>query len=154
MANVSVGRRLGAPPDRIWPYLADAKRWPEWMPGLESSEVTNGKTEGVGRRQRLGLSYAGRRAEIELEITEWEPERRIGWVHLVERIQGMEQKFARDIRTTVTLAPAAGGGTDMTFEGSWQPVGLMGKMLGKTLVESRANTIFETAAQRLESLAS
>ncbi len=152
MANIHIAREIDAPPERVWRYLADAKRWPDWMPGVTSSEVTNGRPEGAGRRQHLDLAYAGRRAEIDLEITEWEPPRRIGWIHLSERIQGVGQKLARDIRTSITLTPAVGG-THISFEGSWEPVGLMGKMLGKTLVQSRAEAIFEGAAERLERLA-
>ena len=152
MASVRVKRILKGPPSRIWPYLADAERWPEWMPGLTSSRVTNGKAEGKGRRQHLEISWGGHSGEIDLEITEWEPERRIGWVHISDRIQGVDKQFARDIRTSVILSPSAGG-TEMSFEGSWEPVGLMGKMLGKTLVQSRANSMFERAAENLDRLA-
>lgn len=152
MASVRVARIIDAAVEDIWPYLADAARWPEWMPGVESSAVTNGQEEGVGRRQHLEVSYGGHRGEIDLEVTEWEPHTKIGWVHLSDRIQGTNKQFARDVRTRVTLSPAAGA-TGISFEGSWEPVGLMGKMLSGTLIQSRANAMFERAAQNLERLA-
>ena len=151
MPTVNISRRVEAAPARIWPFLADASRWPEWMPGAQSSQVTNGKS-GLGRRQHLELSWGGHAAEIDLEITEWEPERRIGWVHLSDRVKGIEKQFARDIRTRVTLTPAANG-AEIAFEGSWEPVGFVGKMLGKTVVQSRANAMFDRAAENLERLA-
>lgn len=152
MASITLTKNIDATPEEVWPYLADARRWPEWMPGLSSSVVTNGKPEGVGRRQRLEIEFGGRRGQVELEITEWQPQARIAWVHLSDRIEGVDKQFARDIHTRITMSPAAGG-TAMSFEGSWEPVGLMGKMLSGTLVKSRASTIFEGAAQNLERVA-
>jgi carbon monoxide dehydrogenase subunit G len=151
MPTVRVAKNIQAKPEDVWPFLEKADRWPEWMPGLESSSVTNGKN-GLGRSQHLELSFGGYRGDIDLEITQWEPPRRIGWKHLSERIQGLDKQFAKDIRTVVMLTPS-GGGTELSFEGSWEPVGLMSKMLGKTMIEGRANSIFETAAANLERLA-
>ncbi|MFN2432562.1 MAG: SRPBCC family protein [Gemmatimonadota bacterium] len=152
MAEVRVTRTITAPPERVWPLLADPTRWPEWLPGITTSEVTAGPVEGVGRRQRLDAAYAGQHGEIELRITDWEPRRRIGWVHTAERIGGKQQNFAKDIRTIITLTPA-GTGTELQVEGSWEPVGIMGKMLGKTLVQSRAEGMLGGAAENLERLA-
>ena len=152
MPNLTIRRSLAAPPERVWPLLADAARWPEWMPGVETSRVTSDRVEGTGRRQRLERAWGGRRGEVDLEITEWEPPRRIGWLHLGERLGGKQQGFARDIRTRVTLEPA-GGGSEIAFEGSWEPVGLVGRMLGTTLVASRAEEMLRGAAENLERLA-
>jgi carbon monoxide dehydrogenase subunit G len=151
MPSVRVAKRIERKPEEIWPLLADAERWRDWMPSVESSRVTNDK-EGLGRRQHLELSYQGYRGEIDLEITEWQPERRIAWVHLSDRIHGLNKKLARDVRTVVTLTPS-GDGTEIAFDGSWEPVGLMSKMLGKTLIEGRAHSMFDTAAEKLERLA-
>lgn len=152
MASLRVTRTLSAPPERVWPLLADPKRWPEWLPGVTTSEVLAGPAEGVGRRQRLQAAYGGQRGEIELQITDWEPRRRVGWVHTAERIGGKQQNLAKDIRTLITLTPA-GGGTLLAVEGSWEPVGLMGKMLAKTVAQSRAEGMFEGVAENLDRLA-
>ena len=152
MPSLRITRTIDVPPERVWPLLADPKRWPEWLPGVTTSVVTSGPAEGVGRRQKLEVAYAGQRGEIELRITDWEPLRRIGWEHTAERIGGKQQNLARDIRTLVTLTPR-GGGTDVAVEGSWEPVGLMGKMLGKTLVQSRAESMLGGAVENLEKVA-
>jgi uncharacterized protein YndB with AHSA1/START domain len=152
MASVRVARNIAATPERVWPYLAEAERWPDWMPGLASSRVTNGRPEGVGRHQHLDIAWGGHRGEIDLEITEWVPNQRIGWVHLSDRVEGMDKELARNVRTLVTLAPAQGGAT-LSFEGSWEPVGFLGKMLSGTLVQNRAGSTFQRAAENLERLA-
>ncbi len=151
MASIRVARNIDASPEQVWPLLADAERWPEWMPGLESSRVTNGQPEGVGRRQHLEIAWGGHRGEVDLEITEWQPPAGIALL-LSDHIRGMDKQLAKNIRTRVSLAPAAGG-TAMLFEGAWEPVGLMGRMLSGTLVQGRANTMFERAAENLERLA-
>ena len=153
MSEVTVAAHLAAAPDRVWTLLADAARWVEWMPGLESCEVTNGQAGGVGRRQRLAVSYGGHRGLVDVEITEWEPGARIAWVHVSSRIEGLDTRFARDARTRVTLAPAPGG-TALSFQGTWVPVGSMGKMMSGTLIRSRAQSMFKRAARNLERLAS
>ncbi|HEY7529555.1 MAG TPA: SRPBCC family protein [Gemmatimonadota bacterium] len=152
MPEIRISRSLAAPPARVWPWLADAGRWPEWMPGVRSSIVTNAPDEGVGRRQRLDLAYGGQRGEIDLEITEWEPERRLGWRHLSETIGGRTQDFVRDVRTRILLAPS-GSGTELTVEGSWEPAGFLGRMVGATLVRGRAEDLLRQAADNLERLA-
>ena len=152
MGSVRVARNIDATLDRVWPLLADARRWPEWMPGVRSSVVINDRAEGVGRRQHLEITYGDHAGEIDLEITDWVPEAKIGWIHLSDRIHGMDKQFARDIRTLVTLSPAAGG-TAVSFEGTWEPVGLMGRVLSGTLIQSRANSMFQRAAENLERLA-
>ena len=152
MPEIRLSRSLAAHPDRVWPLLADASRWPSWMPGLRSSTVTNDRAEGVGRRQRLDLAYGGQRAEIELEITEWEPGRRIGWRHLSETVGGRAQDFVRDVRTRIVLAPT-GSGSELTVEGSWQPAGFVGRMIGATFVRGRAEDVLRQAADNLERLA-
>ena len=152
MPEIRLSRSVAAPPSRVWPHLADAERWPAWMPGLRSSTVTNGLEEGVGRRQRLQLAYGGQAAEIELEITDWEPERRIGWRHLSETVGGRGQDFVRDVRTRILLKPS-GAGSEVTVEGSWEPAGLLGRMIGATLVRGRAEEVLRQAADNLERLA-
>ena len=152
MEHVSVSREVAASPEDIWACLADAGRWPEWMPGVTRSEVTNGQPGGVGRRQRLDVSYGGRQGEIELEITQWEPLRRIAWVHLADPFQAAGKKVVRELRTVVTLE-REGDGTRLSIEGTWEPVGLAAKMLSRTLVAPRASGMLEQAAENLERLA-
>jgi carbon monoxide dehydrogenase subunit G len=106
----------------------------------------------VGRRQHLRISYGGHRASVDLEITEWEPEARIAWSHVADRIEGMETQVARDVRVRITLAPAAGG-TAVSFEASWEPVGFVGRMVSGTLLKSRVTSMFEQEARNLERLA-
>ncbi len=152
MPKVESTRRIAATPAQVWPLLADAARWPEWMPGIQGSRVLGERREGVGRRQLLEVGYAGQRGEVELEVTAWEPERRMAWLHLAERIAGKQQNFAKDIRAEITLQPADGG-TVVSFQSSWEPVGMLGRMLGKTLIQSRAGEMVEQAACNLERLA-
>ena len=48
---------------RIWPYVDDVTRWPEWFTEAERCEVLEG--DGVGRRQRMYGHARGKATEID-----------------------------------------------------------------------------------------
>jgi uncharacterized protein YndB with AHSA1/START domain len=53
MLEIDVEAGSAAPPDRVWPLLADVRTWPRWAP-FDEAEVESGEGVGEIRRFRVG----------------------------------------------------------------------------------------------------
>jgi uncharacterized membrane protein len=63
--------RIDRPVAEVFAYVTDVRNVPEWQESAESAEWID-----EGKRFRERRSFMGRTAEIELEVTAFEPERR------------------------------------------------------------------------------
>jgi uncharacterized membrane protein len=64
--------------DDVWAYAADILRHPEWM-GIVDARMVSGTPTTVGARATEGVKLGPSRVEVELEVSESIPGRRIGW---------------------------------------------------------------------------
>lgn len=104
MIEIVRERVLGAAPEAVWTLVDDPSRMGEWFTFAERIEVLEG--EGLGRRQRLYGRWGRKRSEIDQTIVEYEPQRRLGWRHDAERLDGKPAPvFARETRFTIELVP-------------------------------------------------
>lgn len=68
---------VNRPVSDVFGYVADLERAPEWAAAvLERTKLTDGPV-GVGTRYRAVDQFPGRKVEFTVEITEYEPNRRI-----------------------------------------------------------------------------
>ncbi|MDQ6773267.1 MAG: SRPBCC family protein [Candidatus Dormibacteraeota bacterium] len=69
---------IARPRGEVFAYLADAEHDGEWRPGV--IEVTRVSGDGVGTRYRQIVSGPrGRRIDADIEITEYQPDRRLAF---------------------------------------------------------------------------
>jgi uncharacterized protein YndB with AHSA1/START domain len=116
-------RRVAASPEQLWPLVSDPARLQEWFTFALAAEVLDG--EGVGRRQRMHGEWGSKRSEIDQEVVEFDPPRRIAWVHLAERLDGKPApRFAASTRFTVDLTPDDGG-TSVRLHSAQEPASLV-----------------------------
>ncbi len=95
---------IAAAPETVFPYLVDGERRLEWMGVLRESEKLTEGPPAPGSRWRDVFEDHGQRIELEAELTEYEPGRR-----LVVRLRN------RGFESTSTQALAeADGGTRLT----------------------------------------
>ena len=108
MITVTMGRLVRGSPERIWEVIDDVERMSEWFAFADGAELLEGV--GLGRRQRTHGRWSGKAAEVDQEVTLYEPTRAIGWRHLEERLDGRPApKFAEEVEFTVRLAEEPGG---------------------------------------------
>lgn len=62
----------------VWAYAADILRHPEWM-GVTNAEVLQGEGTQVGARGRERVGFGPWFWDVEFEVAEAEPGRRIAW---------------------------------------------------------------------------
>ena len=148
---------LAAPPEVVFQYVNDFRRWAEWSP-FEDLDPTMRKTyEGSssGVDARYHWEGHGRAGEGRMRIAESEPARRIAI-----DMQFIEPFESRS-RTTFTFEPVANGtrvtwgmsGRNTTMGKAISLVASMDDMIGKEFEEGLAKlgTVSEAEARRLSS---
>lgn len=86
--RVEVSRYVFAPPDVIWDVLVDWERQADWMVDALDVEILSDQREGVGVRLRCPTRLLGLTVNDEMEVTAWEPPRRLRVDHLGRVIRG------------------------------------------------------------------
>ncbi len=99
--------RVAAPVEKVWEVVSSADRAPEWFTFAERVEVRSG--EGVGQLRTQHGRWGSRVAEVDQEITAYEPNRLLAWRHVAERLDGKPApRFAASTELRIELEPDAG----------------------------------------------
>ena len=119
MARFSHSVEITRPPAEVFPWLLEADKVPVWTSSLESYERLDDGTLGRGSRVRQVLDVSGRRIDVELEVTSYDPP------------NGAETRFSTngiEVVNAYELA-ASGAGTTLTQSVDAKPNGLTARML-------------------------
>src|SRR3954471_16557523 len=109
MIEVTAERVIAAPPDRIWPLVSEPDELPRWFGFAERIEVLDGSA-GVGQKRRQHGHWGKKPSEVDQEITAYEPEHKLAWRHLAERLNGKPApKFAASTDFSIELTPEPQG---------------------------------------------
>jgi uncharacterized protein YndB with AHSA1/START domain len=140
MPEASNETMIAQPPEVVFAYLANAENDAEWRPAV--IEIARAHGDGVGTRYRQVVGGpGGRRIDADIEITEYEPDRRLAF-----------RTVAGPVRPTGTyeLDPADGG-TRVRFTlraDLTGPKRLMAPMVRKAMASEVAN--LENLKRKLE----
>lgn len=114
--TVSVERRIGAPADRVYAYVADfTTHHPKFLPPAFESLVVEEGGIGEGTVHHFTLTLAGRTSTTRARVTEPEPGRVL-----------TETEEARGMTTSFIVDPTADGASHVTIESSWESGGVRG----------------------------
>ncbi len=81
MGRLTVSADYDAAPADVWAVLEQIERHVDWMADAESIRFLSEQTRGVGTRFECITVIGPLRLDDVMEITEWEPGRRIGVRH-------------------------------------------------------------------------
>jgi len=121
MPTFSTTVSIAAPPDRIWPVLADVVRWPEWLPTVTSVEALDEPVLGVGARYRV---LQPRLRPAVWTVTVVEPARRFVWESRQPGVHAVADHV---------VAPTAAGASTVTLSVSYSGLlaGVAGLFFGR-----------------------
>lgn len=115
--------RVDAPVETVWAVVSDADRAPEWFTFAERVEVRSG--EGVGQLRTQHGRWGSKQAEVDQEITGFEPNRLLSWRHVAERLNGKPApKFAASTEFRIELEPD-GTATTVRLRSQQEPASAM-----------------------------
>jgi uncharacterized membrane protein len=142
---------VGAPADALWELVSDPRRLPQWLVFAEKIEVLS--PGELGMKLRLIGSWGGRHSEVDVEVTDFQPQRRFAWRHLVERVDGKPiRRYARDTTFAIELE-ARGGDTKVRLHAAQEPAGPFRGLLIKRFGYRGAMRRMALSLQRLKMLA-
>ena len=115
--------RVDAPVESVWKIVSDPDRAPDWFTFAERVEVKEG--QGVGQLRTQHGRWGSKHAEVDQEITAFEPNRLLAWRHLAERLDGKPApKFAASTDFSIELEPA-GEVTTVRLRSRQEPAGAL-----------------------------
>jgi uncharacterized protein YndB with AHSA1/START domain len=112
-------------PEQAFAYMADARNFAEWDPGVRSSTMVRGEVPGPDAAFDVVVDAAGRAMTLTYEITSWEPPR-----HLVLRA---ETRWIRSVDEVTIVASA--GGSAVTYDAQLtlkSVLGIFDPLLGRS----------------------
>ena len=95
---------IAAPPEVVWPHIADHESWPQWFTDLDRVERI-GSGEGVGSGRRVTAKKLG----LDEEFTGWEADRLFAFA-VVRSPFPVLARLAEEVRLEPTEA-----GTKLTY---------------------------------------
>ena len=148
--EIARSRLIGAQPERIWPYVDDVAKWPQWFTEAERAEMTG---VGVGRRQKMWGHARGRPTEIDSTVTGYEPNRRLRWHHDAEFVAGKKAPvvYAQDAVAEITIEPQSGGSL-VTYRLTVKAGNPIYWLVEHLLARRPIQRSFDTSLERLDAL--
>jgi len=141
-ATVEINR----PAAHVWPYLTNDDLVKKWVSGLvEIQPLTRGEA-GVGTRFRLALIYEGQRTEMELTLTSYQPNKRMGFT-----LKSLGDPSAGFTEQGEYVLVEHDGRTRLTLAGQSQYYGFMPRLF-EPLITPAAQKKLEGDLARLKSL--
>ncbi len=113
----------------VWTYAADILRHPEWM-SVADARVVRGQGGEVGARGRERLAFGPFRWDVEFEVSEAVPGRRIVW----RSVAGapFQAESALDLEPVGPTSTRATYGAAIQLHGLWRLLMPLVAMEGKT----------------------
>lgn len=102
MPTCTLIKQVGAPPERVFAFLADMNNWAKSISAIKKIEVLTPGPVGKGTRFKETRVMFGKEATETMEITEWDPPRG----HTIEA----DSCGARFI-STISIERSGGGST-------------------------------------------
>jgi len=81
MGRIRVSTEIDAAPDRVWAVLEPIERHVDWMADADAIHFETDQMRGTGTRFVCDTRIGPLRLRDHMEITEWEPGRRMGVRH-------------------------------------------------------------------------
>lgn len=81
MGRITVSIELDAPPDEVWRVVEPIERHVDWMADAVAIRFDGERTRGVGTRFVCDTKVGPITLQDHMEITDWEPGRRMGVRH-------------------------------------------------------------------------
>ena len=130
MIRIEFSIDVDRPPSEVFEYLTDAENVPQWQSSAVEAHWEGEKRPGA--RVKEVRKFLGRRMESELEVTDYEPDRRFGLKVLSGPVPFSVQH---------TLEPHDGG-TRLAFAGEGEPGGFF--KLAEPIVARTAERQFKS----------
>lgn len=150
MIDTEVQGIVAAPPASVWTFVSDPEHLAKWLAMSDKIELLDG--EGLGMRMRLQTPPRGKRprAEIDVEVTAFDPPYEIAWRYVEERVGGKPiKRFAKETRFRIRLEPREGN-TKVRLRSEQEPRSTFHRIMIETFAGRDAQRRLALSMQRLK----
>ncbi len=140
MARAEVSTTIKRPVEDVFAVLSNPENSPKWSSASLEAKITSSGTFGVGSTARTVSKFLGRRLESEMELTEFEPNRKFA-------AQSKSGPFPFQISTTLERIE---GGTQVNTTIEAEPGGFF--KLAEPLIVRMAKRQFQSDLDNLKDL--
>ena len=143
MADISHAVTVPAPPERVFPWMLEVDKVPQWVDGVSAYEVVGGGEPGLGARLRQTLTVSGFTMTAESEVVAHDAPRHTA---TESETNGMR------VRIDYRVEPD-GDGSRVTQSIALKPQGLKAKMIAP-MVRGQMDAKLPADLERLRALLS
>ena len=148
---MSVEATVRAPSKKVWEVLTDIKQYPKWMSHVESVKPLGSPVAAMGTRFRITAGLGSHQVVSEVEVFAADPEERLAWRHLDDKLDGHEVKMASDGETEFVL-DKAGKDTKIRVRNSFVAHGLKAMLGANLFLNHKVKPEIEQALERFKAL--
>lgn len=136
---------IAAPPEKVWPFVAEPEAILEWYMPLQKFEYTSDQRNEVGAPIHFEEKVGGRVLNLDCVVTEWAENEAFAFKMTAgNMMKSYQERWSLE---------STSSGSRFTFlEQGEMPYGVFGKILDPLAERSSASTV-EKMLQKLKSLA-
>ena len=128
--------RINAPSDEVWRVANDVSLIPRFHPEVDSVDLLDGQRERtVGSRYRCNVEHGKGKGSCIEEVVECVPGRRVS-TYMASDSWGVD-KMLKEFVVETTLIPQPDDGTVLRFEGFYDPVGMVNRILNLVILRRK-----------------
>jgi len=136
---------IGAPPEKIWPFLTEPEKILKWFNLLKRFEYTGDKRSGVGTTFYYEEKSSGQLMKLNYKVTEWVENKKLAFSVTSGSLKKDDQVWS--IEATPT------GSRFTMFEDLEMPMGIIGKVIGALFGEMMIGKSMEKILGNLKRMA-
>lgn len=148
MGHVERTLEIKAPVEKVWAFMTNWDRVPEWAKTVEKFEITSKQRSGVGMTSHEVGVLAGRwRYEYDGEVTEFVENEIIAW-----RVVSGDKVVRKGTKVSWTLTPTKVG-TQLTYTSDYEvPYSIFGKIIERLIFRGRFERQIDGWMENIKSL--
>jgi uncharacterized protein YndB with AHSA1/START domain len=117
---------IHASPDHVFKLASDTARTKDWLPNITSAK-NHGTKKGVGAERDVQLKFHNYEIQSRQRITDHEPGKKFGWLHIEDKVDGEPFDLLDDIGTVLNFEPS-GKKTQVHAVAHFKPRGLKARL--------------------------
>jgi len=136
---------VGAPPEKVWPFLVEPEKIMKWFNLLKKFEYTGEKRRGAGTTFYYEEKSSGQLMKLHYKVTEWVENKKLAF--------GMTSGSLKKDDQVWSIEATATGSRFTMYEDLEMPMGIIGKVIGALFGEMMIGKSMEKILGNLKRMA-
>jgi uncharacterized protein YndB with AHSA1/START domain len=136
---------VGAPPEKVWPFLTEPEKIMKWFNLLKKFEYTGDKRRGAGTTFYYEEKSSGQLMKLNYKVTEWVENKKLAFSVTSGSLKKDDQVWSIEAMPT--------GSRFTMYEDLEMPMGIIGKVIGALFGEMMIGKSMEKILGNLKRMA-